>query len=389
MGTLKEMFRDLVKTGLCWLGYKNRAGLATAAVRGAEAAYYHSATQALGKNLKERWEKSQAAMRRAIRWLVVGILAGLVVGLIGLFPVEHRTAEAIRYVGGLVFIAPAALFFLTALWQLAQFQVLDELIIFALLTARRGYETAVELLPDFIGKNLTKIIDPVIAPLVFEAKRISNLVWSIFIGAGSLALFAFVFKIHQNPSWFFAIIVAGAVLVGWVIRYRPETDLLRPAAFGMSVATLVIAGVVSIAPSLASKGSVREDCIRQYYFYGSPTDKVLASQCKSDVEPEIMSNLTRFNELKGKKLSQQEKVEFDALDTVIKGVLEGKPKPLVVAEPPAPRMAPTVAATADVKPTPKPKPSAAATQRAAEKNEILARMQERQKKINDLLGKKQ
>jgi hypothetical protein len=39
---------------------------------------------------------------------------------------------------------------------------------------------------------------------------------------------------------------------------------------------------------------------------------------------------------------------------------------------------------------PKPaKPSAASVQKAAEKNELLARMQERQRKINDLLGNKQ
>ena len=401
MGTLKEMFRDLVKTGLCWLGYEYRDGLAIAAVRGAEAVLDHPVTERFGKGLKKHWEKSRKAARWAKWALTIAILGGFVFGLAALYPMELGMARKLRWIAGLVFIAPAALVFLKALWHFGKGQALVELVIFSLLEARLGYEEAIRLLPNFIGKKLSGITDPIIMPVVSEARRITNLIWSAFIGAVALALFIFDSRIHENPAWFFAVLLSGAGLVGWVIRYRPETQLLRYAAFWMPVATIVIAACISIYPSFRTIDGIRDDCIAQYFNFGVPKDADQEKLCVANVETEIMANLLRFNELKCKKpdkgdafkcekLNSQERMEFDALDTVLKGAKEGNPKPLVISEPPAPKTVTTTASATDIKSKDKPKPAViAGSPKPSQKQELLARMKVRQEKIDTLLGKKQ
>ncbi len=381
-----RILNESAKAVLCWLGYKNRTGLATATRRGVKAAYRSPAVHWLGTEAKVRWQKSEKSLRRAKWALFVAVIGALAIGAVGQMQVDPHRAMVVQYAAGLMLVAPAVFAFFTALWQLGKFEVLEELIIFALLSARRGYEEAIRLLPEFVGRGLSGITDPIIMPLVIEAKRLTKLLWSIFLGAVTLAQFQYRFKIFTNPSEFSLVILGTFGFIAWAVTSDREVKFLRPAALAMSIFTFVSAAFICVTPSFAAKGG-RDFCMKEYYVHGTPSDQTLVSQCKADVGPETMQHLMRFNVLKAKRSNAQERLEFDALDTVIRGEMDGKPKPLVYGEPqPPPPPAPPPTPGNGVKPKPAKIPSTTAAIPKQPSDPIYARMQERHKKLIKDLG---
>jgi hypothetical protein len=224
--------------------------------------------------------------------------------------------------------------------------------------------------------------------LIFAANKLANAIWTIFIGAGTLVLFIFVFDIQMNPQWFIAVLLGGAVLSGVVLRWPPQSEWLRPAAIVMVVITFGTAAGVSIYPSLRSKDGIRMECIEQWYLYGVPVDPVLKTRCEANVEANLMSTLNAFAELhfkvdkvdkvegspaKASSLTPVEQQKFDAYDGVIQAAMKGKVKPLVIPAPPKPPESKTVTATS---PAPKAKPAPVA-KKPSQKETLLESIRKR------------
>jgi hypothetical protein len=190
------------------------------------------------------------------------------------------------------------------------------------------------------------------------------------------------------------VVLSVTGIVAAVLHAKKETKWLRPVTLAMSIIALIVTATVSVARASVTVADIRHDCIEQYLSHGIPKDAKMVKLCEANVDPGIMTNLKRFAELNsGKNLSPAELAEWNALDTVLKAAMEGKQKPLFVRTPPVPRPAPTATlpATAPATtPAPKPKATKVRQQTVAPKvasNDVVARMLERQKNVNKLLGR--
>lgn len=352
---------DTVKTGLCWLGYRYRKPIVTAAVRGAEAALDHPYTQEVGRRLLGHYRASRWQFLAAVIALIAAAIGGIVFGTILRFPMELGMAQSLRFWGGVTFISFGAIAVGILFYITMKIVLVRGLLTFILATIGMGYRAAVGILPNIIGYHLQGLVDPIVEPIAKLANLIEFYALTVVMAVGTVWMFCAVFGIHLNWWAFPLATVAIITLVTVVIRDRKPPVWLRLAAIAMSVVSLVVAATVSSYPYLRTANGIREDCFEWYYFEGVPKDTDKVKLCEANMPTATMNKLKRFNELRGQMLSSgsRELAEYNALDTVLKGDMDHKPKPFVVHSPPAPKLTLTVTlpATAPATtPAPKPKP---------------------------------
>ena len=394
METLGSLLRGLIFPYLGWLGYKNRAGLKETVRNEANEIVRDPHVREAGNILLGHYHASRRQLKRA-KWLsIVAIVGCCLLAMVSHFVPSLGDAGEIRNWGEVAIVPLVALVGLILMYLAAKIVIIEGLLAFILATARFGWHKAVDLLPSFIGRPIRGVADDLALPCIKMADMLRDLALSIVMGFVSLALFLIVFKIDLEIKGSAVVVLSVIGIVAAVLHAKRETKWLRPVTLAMSIIALVVTASVSVARASVTVADIRQECIAQYYKFGTPKDAKQVTLCKANVEAEMMLNLEAFVDLKGKKLTAAQIAEWNARATVILAALEEKPKPEDKPKPldwsaPSVASAPSpvnmvMATGTSTKPKPA-KPSAASVQKAAEK----ARMQERQRKINDLLGNKQ
>lgn len=323
----KWLIGDTVKAAVCYGLYRYRAPIKNTVAEAAATALDHPFTEAAGEKLLDHYWASRRQVWWAMFFLLIAALGGVAFGIALRYPMEQGLADSLRFWSkatymGFGAVSVAILFYITM-----KIVIIRGLLTFVLATISMTYRTAVSILPNIIGYHIHHIADRVVEPIAKLADLIEFYALSIVMAAGSVWMFITVFEIHLNLWAFSLAIVAIMVLVAIVFRDKKPPVWLRRVAIAMSVVSLVVAAIFSLAPAFRTVGGIRQDCIAQYYKYGTPKDADRVKLCSANVEAEMMTNLLAFTALKGKRLTAEQIDEWNALATVILAALEDKPKP--------------------------------------------------------------
>jgi hypothetical protein len=324
---IKWLIGDSVKAGLCYLGYRYRGAIKDTATEALDTVLDHHLTEAAKDKLLDHYDASKRQLWWVMLFLIIAALGGAAFGIALRYPMEQGLADSLRFWSKAVFMGFGAVSVLILFYITMKIVLLRGLLTFILATIIMGYRAAVGILPNIIGYHIHDIASKVVEPIARLADLIEFYALSVLMAVGTVWMFIAVFEIHLNLWTFSLATVAIITLVAIVFRDKKPPVWLRRAAIAMSVVSLVVAASFSISPAFRTVGGIRQDCIAQYYKFGTPKDANQVKLCNANVETEMMSNLVAFAALKGKRLTAAQVDEWNALATVILAALEDKPEP--------------------------------------------------------------